>query len=135
MKFWHKVEAAFKKLFGTTTWEKTTSSVLTYLGPLVVTLIGLAGGPAAAAAAAAILATVQNDLATLSAVVEGATATPAPNELATAKNALASIRTNLPQLLDLAEVKNSANASKITSVVNTVISEVDAIAENIPATA
>jgi hypothetical protein len=134
-KFWDKVEAAFKKLFGSTKWEQTASSVVTYVAPLLETLVALTAGGPAAAIVTGIVNTVQADLATVAAVVNGATATPPVNELAAVMQALASIQTNLPALLTAAEVKNSTNASKITAVVNTIIGEVEAIADNIPKSA
>jgi hypothetical protein len=130
-KFWDKVETAFKKLFGSTTWEKTASSVLTYVGPLLETLVALTD-PAIAPLVTSIVNTVRSDLATVYAVVSGATATPPTNELQAVTNALGSIQTNLAALLSAAGVKNSANAAKITAVVDTIIGEVQAIAENIP---
>jgi hypothetical protein len=133
-KFWDKVETAFKKLFGSASWEKTTSSVLTYVGPLLETLLSLTD-PAVAPLVTGIVNTVQSDLATVSAVVSGATATPPANELQAVTNALGSIQTNLAALLSAAGVKNSANAAQLTAVVDTIIGEVKAIAENIPATA
>ena len=134
-KFWDKVESAFKKLFGSTKWEQTTSSVITYVAPLLETLVALTAGGPAAALVTGIVNTVQADLTTVAAVVNGATATPPANELAAVNQALTSIKNNLPTLLTAAEVKNSTNASKITAVVNTVIGEVEAIAENIPTAA
>ena len=43
-KFWHKVEAGLKKLFGSSTWEKVAAGTLTYIAPLAETLALLAGG-------------------------------------------------------------------------------------------
>jgi hypothetical protein len=131
-KFWYKVEDAFKKLFGSTTWEKTASSVLTYLAPLLETLVALTAGGPAAALATGIVDTLQSDLATVAAVVNGANATPPANELAAVIQALESIETKLAALLTAAEIKNSTNAAKITAVVNTIVGEVEAILENIP---
>jgi hypothetical protein len=126
------VETVFKKLFGSTSWEQTALAVITYVAPLLETIVALTAGGPAAALVTAIITTVKADLATLAAVVNGATATPPANELAAAQQALSSIQANLPQILQLAEVKNSANKDKITAIVNTVIGEVEAIAENIP---
>ena len=42
-----KVEAAFKKLFGAApSWIVIAQGVLTYLGPIVVTILTIGGGPA-----------------------------------------------------------------------------------------
>jgi hypothetical protein len=132
-KFWSRVEAAFKKLFGSTTWEKTASATISFVAPLLETIVGLAAGGPAATIVANIVATVQSDLATVSAVVTGATQTPPANEIQACLNALGSIKANFAALLAAAEVKNSAEATKITAVANTIIGEIDAILENLPA--
>jgi hypothetical protein len=131
-KFFERVEAAFKKLFGSTTWEKTASATITYVAPLLETIVQLTAGSAAETVTAGVVATVQSDLATLSAVVDGATATPPANELAAATEALTSIQTNFGSLLAAAEVKNSGKVTEITAVANTIIGEVEAILGNIP---
>lgn len=131
-KFFHRVGAAFKKLFGSTTWEKTTSATITYVAPLLETLVALTAGGPAETLVAGIVAKVQKSLATVSAVVEDATATPPANELAAVEQALGSIQTNLPTLLEAAEIKNSTHATEITATTNTIIGEVDAILQNIP---
>lgn len=130
--FFHKVEAALKKIFGSTTWEKSVSSTLTYVGPLLELLVGLAAGGPAAALVTGIVNTTQADLGTVAAVVNGATATPAASELAAATSALNSIKANLPQLLTASEVKNSTKATEITATATTIIGEIEAIMENIP---
>ena len=134
-KFWERVEAAFKKLFGSTTWEKTASAVLSYVAPLLETLVGLTAGGPAETLVAGVVSTVQKDLATIEAVVGDATATPPANELAAATEALTSIKTNLGSILTAAEVTNSAEASKITAVVNTIIGEIEAMLANVPSSA
>lgn len=134
-KFWHRLEAALKKIFGSTTWEKTTSGIITYVAPLLETLIALTAGGPAAALATSIINTVQTDLATVSAVVSGATATPPANELQAAVGALNSIKANLGQLLAAAEIKNSGKQAEITLAVNTIVGEIDACLENVPALA
>jgi len=134
-KFWERVEAAYKKMFGSTSWEKTASSVLTYVAPVAETLVALTAGGPAATLVAGVVAAVQNDLATVSAVVSDATATPPANELAAATNALNSIKSNLSSLLNAADVKNSAKATEVTAAVNTVIGEVEAMLQAIPAAA
>lgn len=131
-KFWHRTEQVFKELFGSTTWEKTASSVLTYVGPLLGTLVALTAGAPAGGLVTAAVAKAQSALATVAAVVSGATSTPPANELAAATNALNSVKTNLAALLTAADVKNSAHATEITATVTTVIGEVEAMLENIP---
>jgi hypothetical protein len=132
MKFWQKVEAAFKRLFGSTSWEKTASAVITYCGPLLTELVQLSAGGPAAALVQGLQNTLQSDLATVSAVVTGATSTPSGSALQTALNALNSIKANLSGLLTAADVKNSTNAATITGIADTLLGEVEAILENAP---
>ena len=130
--FFHKAEAVFKRLFGSATWEKTVSSTLTYVAPLLELLVGLAAGGPAETLVTGIVNTTQSDLATVAAVVTGATATPPANEMAAVTNALNSIKANLPQLLTAVEVKNSTKSTEITATASTIIGEVEAIFSNIP---
>jgi hypothetical protein len=130
--FFHKAEAAMKKMFGSTTWEKTVTSTLTYVGPLLELLVGLAAGGPAENLVTGIVNTTETDLGTLAAVVHGATATPSTSELVAVTNALNSIKSNLPQLLTAVEVKNSTKSTEITATATTIIGEVDAMLANIP---
>jgi len=131
--FFEKVGAELKKLFGSTNWEKTAASVVTYVAPLVETIVQLSAGSAAEALVAGVVSTVQSDLATLSAVVSGATSESSATDLQTAANVLNSIKANLSSLLQAAEVKNAAKSSQIQAAATLVINEVEAILANIPA--
>ena len=122
--FFERVETEFKRLFGSTKWESTTLSVINYAAPLVETLATLAAGPAAGTALTGVLNQVKAGLATVSAVVSGAiTPTPA-NELATAKQALASVQANLNAILTDADIKNDAHFADISAVATLILNEV-----------
>lgn len=125
-KFWDKVEAAFKKLFGSTSWEKTLASVITYAAPIVQLLVTMAAGPAAGTIVGTVANAAKNDLATISAVVTDATSVPGASETTVVVNALNSLKTNLGSLLTDAGVKNSAESTTITNYANVLIGEVDA---------
>jgi hypothetical protein len=129
--FFHSVGAAFKKLFGSSTWERTAASTITYVAPLLETIVQLAAGSAAEQAVAKVIATVQSDLATVAAVVDG-TASGTPHGTAVVVSALGSIKTNLSGLLSLAEVKNSGKVSQITTAVNLIVGEADAMLGAMP---
>jgi hypothetical protein len=134
-KFWQRVESVFKKLFGSSKWEKTALSVISYIAPILETIIALAvGGPAAAIVTNAI-EMAKTDLATMAAVVDGATGTPPPNELQLFVQAENSIRANLGGLLQLAEIKNSGKQAEITNAVNLIVGELDAAVQNLPGAA
>jgi hypothetical protein len=120
-----------KKMFGSTTWEKTASSTLLYIAPLIETISGLAAGGPAETIVTAVINKVQAALGTLSVVISGAATTPTASDMAAAVAALNSIKTNLSSLLQVAEVKSAPKSAEITEAVNTVIGEVDAIASNV----
>ena len=126
MTFFEKFKAWFKKLFGSAaSWDKAALGALTIVSPLVVGILTIAD-PAIAAAAAPILAKVQTDLATAATIIDAGKATP------TLTGALNDVQTNIASILQLAEVKNSANAAKVTADVNTIVAEVKAILAEIP---
>lgn len=129
--FFHKVGAIAKKLFGSTTWEKTAQSVITYTAPLLETVVQLAAGDAAEQTVAKVVNTVQADLATLAAVVDGAHQGDA-HGAAVAISALGSIKVNMVGLLQATDVKNSTKATEITAVVNLIVGEVDAMLLSLP---
>ena len=63
--FGAKVEGAFKKLFGDApSWISIAQGVLTYLGPIVVTLLTVGGGSALGDEANEIIGNLKADLAT-----------------------------------------------------------------------
>jgi Flp pilus assembly protein TadB len=129
---WHHIEAWFKKLFGSTKWEKTASSVLTYIAPLLETIVALVAGQPVEAAVAAIVAEIQGDLAAASALIANANVLGV-SPVAGAINLLNSVKANLAELLAAAQVKDTAVQQKITAIANSIIGEVEAILAAIPA--
>jgi hypothetical protein len=132
-KFFSKVEAFFKKAFGSSKWEKTASTTLTIVTPMVVGLLTVTVGPAAAAAVAGVLSTVQKDLAAAAVLIDamdeaGTSATGVTQVV----NILGSVKSNLGSILQIAEIKNSGKVSEITTVVNTLVDELDAIVAAAP---
>ena len=125
--FFEKVGAELEKLFGAgSKIEQQIQAVVTYVAPIVSGIISFAD-PAIAPLVNKVIAIVQADLATLSTVAQDTTITAGSTAAATAVSVLTSIKTNLSGLLQMAEVKNSAKISQITSAVNTVVAEVQAI--------
>jgi hypothetical protein len=125
--FFEKVGAEIEKLFGgPTSLAQQVQAVITYVAPLVNTIVVLAD-PAIAPLVAGVIAIVQADLATVSVVVQGATPTPGSTVAQTLTTALGSIKNNLSGLLTDAGVKNSANFAKISSIASLVMAEADAI--------
>lgn len=122
-----KVEAAFKKLFSEApSWIVIAQGVLTYLGPLVVTILTLGGGPALGEEANAILGSIKADLATALAVtstVHAATGLPV---------LLAGIQAQLPALLAALKVSNPASLAKIENYVAILDTELVALLGALP---
>lgn len=59
-------------------------------------------------------------------------ANPSPDTKTTIENALASVTTNLPQLLDAAHIKNATLLAKVTAAVNMVLTVADIMIAQIP---
>lgn len=124
--FFSKIEAFFKKVFGSTNWERTASATLTVIAPLLTTVITLTAGEPAAAAVSAVITDVQNDLAAASALIGAADSNP------TLTGIFSAITTNLNGLLSAAEIKNPTTQEQVNSVVGTVLGEIEAIVSVIP---
>lgn len=132
--FFHRVGSAFKKLFGSIpTWEKTAQSVITFVAPVLEIIIQHAAGTGAETTVANVIGTVQSDLATISAVVEGGQTDQ--HGTAVVVSSLNSIKANISGILQLAEIKNSSKQAEITSAVNLIVGEADAILGAIPQSA
>lgn len=131
--FAEKVEAEAKKLFGSTRWENTLSAGISYLAPFVETLVGLAAGQPAEALVAGAVNMVQTDLATIKALVSGATVPAGSPAVTVIKAGLASLQSNLGALLTAAEVKSSKTSAEITSTVTLIAGEATALLARVPA--
>jgi hypothetical protein len=125
-----KVEAAFKKLFGAApSWIAIAQGVLTYLGPIVVTILTIGGGPALGDEANEIIGTIKTDLATALATVtaaNGATSLP---------SLLADIQTQLPALLAAVKVSNPSVVASLEKYTNMIDTEITALLTALPAVA
>ena len=122
-----KVEAAFKKLFGDApSWIAIAQGVLTYLGPIVVTILTIGGGPALGDEANEIIGTIKTDLATALATVTAA------NGASNLPSLLADIQTQLPVLLAAVKVSNPSTASEVENYTNIISTEITALMNAIP---
>jgi hypothetical protein len=135
-KFFSKVEAFFKKVFGSSKWEKTASTTLMIVTPLLTTLLTLVAGAPVANLVGGILSTAQKDLAAAAVVLDDMDATGSTaSGTAQVVNILNGVKTNLSSILSIAEIKNSTKVADITSAVNMVTDEIDAILAAAPAVA
>jgi len=133
MSFFKGIESFFKKLFGSTNWEKTASTTLALVGPLTEEIVALSAGEPAAAEVQSIITEVQSDLALVSGVVSGATpASASPSLISTATNSLNSVKSNLSGLLAAGHIKDPAKVAQVTGLVNTIVGEVEAILSAMP---
>ena len=123
-----------KAIFTNTSWEKTVLATLAYTEPFVVGIRELVD-PVAAPFVTGGLNAIVADLNTVKTVVQQGTVAPGSTDAAKVMAALDSVKANLNGILADANVKNSANISKITAAVSLVNGEVDAIIQNAPAAA
>ncbi len=125
-----KVESAFKKLFGEApNWITVAEGVLTYLGPIVVTILTVGGGAALGEEANAIIGGIKSDMATALATVktvDAATSLP---------NLLSSIQAELPNLLAAVRVSNPSVVSKVEEYTNVISTEITALLNAMPSSA
>jgi hypothetical protein len=130
--FFGKVWAEFKKLFGKEPQvAQVVRSVITYVAPVLETVVTLAAGSAAGTIVTNVINNVQADLATVSTVIQQGTVAPGSTAEASIIAALNSVKSNLGTLLTDADVKNSAKAAEITSATNLIIGEVEAALTNL----
>jgi hypothetical protein len=131
MSFFGKIGTFFKDLFeDKTAWEKTAAVALGIVKVGAGTIATLALGPAAAAKVNGVITQVQNDLAGAETILASDSGGTAQQQLlALAKG----VQTNFATLLTDADVKNDANAAKITEEVNLAISALDTIIDALPA--
>ena len=126
--FASKIESAFKKLFGDApAWIAIAQGVITYLGPIAVTITGLIN-PALGTEASTIIANIKSKLATASALT---------STLASATDVaavLTDIQNDLPQLLAALQVSNPELVSKVTTYTSIFDTEIEALLAALPAT-
>lgn len=107
--------------------EHTAATALAVASPLLNTLLVLTLGQPIAAKVSAAVGAVQTKLANAQALLAGAETTIANGSPITLDGLLGGIKSDLSTLLADADVKNSAKVTEITSVVNTLIGEVEAV--------
>jgi len=128
--FASKVEVAFKKLFGDAPeWITIAQGVLTYLGPVVVTILTIGGGVALGTEANTIIAGIKSDLATAMATVTTVNAASSLPAL------LTGIQAQLPALLAAVKVSNPTKAAEIENYTSIISTELTAVVNAIPSVA
>lgn len=119
--FFEKVKAELKKLFAHAPgWEASAAATLTYVAPMVETVVALAD-PEAEPAVTAIIGKVQSAMAAAAVVVK--TAGPTPT-LVTYLNA---ITNDMTQIESAACIKDPSTAAKLNALVGTISGEINAI--------
>ena len=122
LSFFAKVKAELKRLFTHVPgWEASAAATLTYVAPLVETVVALVD-PEIAPVVTALIAKVQSAMAA-AAVVVIKDAGPTPT-LITYLNA---VKGDLAQVEGVAGVKDPVTAAKLTALVGTITGEVEAI--------
>ena len=121
LSFFAKVKAELKKLFmHVRGWEASAAATLTYVAPLVETVVALVD-PEAAPVVNALIAKVQSAMAAAAVVIKDAGPTPT---LITYLNA---VKGDLAQVEGVAGVKDPVTAAKLTALIGTITGEVEAI--------
>lgn len=121
LSFFEKVKLELHKLFSHVPgWEASAAATLTYVAPLVETLLSLAD-PEAAPAVNALVQKVQSAMAAAAVVVKDAG--PAPTLI----TYLEAIVKDLAQVEAAAGIKDAGTAQKLTSAIATITVEVNAI--------
>jgi hypothetical protein len=110
-------------------WEHKAALAVAVVRPLVIELVTLTAGTKAADKVSGVATQVGTDLNDAEAILTGAETTGS----ITLTSALTSIQVNLGKLLTDADIKNSEKASEITQAATTILGEVQAIAEAVPA--
>jgi len=123
--FFHKIGDFFKDLFDNkAAWEQTASTTLAVVGPLLATIVTLAAGPAAGTAVGNVIGQGQKDLAAASALLGSDSGGTAKQQVL---SLIQGLQANLQTLLQDADVKNDANAAKITDAITLIDGELAAI--------
>lgn len=124
--FFDKVGAVLEKFFGSSGLEQKIEATITYIAPLVNTIVKLVD-PALAPEVAAAITLIQADLATASTVVQEGTVAPGSTAEQTVTTALTSVQTNLTTIITDAGVKNSASFTEIDAAGNLILGELQAM--------
>ena len=119
--FFARVKAELKKLFvHAPGWEASAAATLTYVAPMVETVMTLVD-PAAAPVVNNTISKIQSAMAAAAVVIKSAGPTP------TLVTYLDAINNDIAQVQTAAQVKDPATTAKITALVATITREVNAI--------
>lgn len=123
-----KVENEFKKLFNEApSWLSIAQGVLTYLGPILVTVADVAGGAAMGSEANTILADIKTKLATAAALVTSV------SDATNLTGVLTDVQSDLPSLLSALQISNPSTVTEVTNYTNIISTEITALLNAIPA--
>ena len=121
LSFYARVKAELQKLFTHAPgWEASAAATLTYVAPLVETVVGLAD-PTAAPIVNGVIAKVQSAMAAAAVVIKDAGPTP------TLVTYLKAVNSDLAEVASAAGIKDAATAAKLTGLLGTITGEVNAI--------
>jgi len=135
MSFFHKAFSWLAKVFTNTDWTHAAQVGITVASPLVETLATLIGGAQVGGEVTNIMNTIKTDFGVVTVTLSQIQAGSAnANTVTLLKNTLASIKTNLPELLVVADIKDAATKERATVVVTMLTGEIDAVLSSIPAT-
>ena len=127
LSFFAKVKAELKKLFAHAPgWEASAAATLTYVAPMVETVVALVD-PAVAPVVNGLIAKAQSAMAAAAVVIKDAGPTPT---LITYLNA---VKSDLALVESAAGVKDVVAAAKLAALVGTITGEIQAILAEVSA--
>jgi hypothetical protein len=126
--FFDHIGEWFSSLGKSGNWMHKAALVIAVIRPLLTELVGLAAGTTAEAKVSATAAQVETDLNNAEAILTGAETTGT----ITLSGLLSSLQTNMSSLVSDAGVKNSTKSTEIISAAQTILGEIQAIAQAVP---
>ncbi len=119
--FYSRVKAELQKLFTHAPgWEASAAATLTYVAPMVETLVTLVD-PAVAPIVNGVIVKAQSAMAAAAVVIKDAG--PAP----TLMTYLKAVNSDMAEVESAAQIKDPATAAKLTALVGTITGEIEAI--------
>lgn len=130
--FFEDVGGWLKKFFTNSTVEQQVLATVRYMAPIVDGLVTVFAGAGAGAAVTAVLSQIQSSLASIASLASGAaSAASGVNTQTAILNELSLLKTNLGQIMSLADIKDAATQQKVSGFVDTLVGEVEAAIEGL----
>lgn len=120
------------ELFENETWEQAAANDIALVSPAIQLVIAETVGEDDAAEVSQVTAEVEKDLNLVASIIAGTKSTIQSDQVAKIRAVLATVKANLSSLLSAGHIKNEKTLEKVTTIVNGVISEIDAVLSILP---